>query len=86
MTFGINYAFSLFWVIDVGQWWLRGPSWPYRSRIYYAILHGVFAFMVFNGTVVFGPPAWRILFRDEALMDPPRRVIPAAAARSARKG
>jgi len=55
----VNYAFSLVWLGDTIAWWLKGPAWPYRSRGYFWLLHAVFAFMIFNATVVFGPPFWR---------------------------
>jgi hypothetical protein len=55
----VNYAFSLLWMLDVGAWWVGGPLFPYRGVAYRFGLHVVFAFMMFNATVVFGPPIWR---------------------------
>jgi hypothetical protein len=55
----VNYAFTLFWLVDTACWWLVGIDWPYRSRAYFVALQGVFAFLMFNATVVFGPPYWR---------------------------
>ncbi len=57
----VNYAFSLLWMTDAVAWWVLGLSFPYRKRSYLCVLHIFFAFMVFNATVVFGPPIWRIL-------------------------
>ena len=59
----VNYAFTLFWLGDVVLSWRAAaadrPAPAYRSRTYFWLLHAVFAFLVFNATVVFGPPAWR---------------------------
>ena len=54
-----NYAFTIFWLADVVTWWCRDVELPNRSPTYFWILHGVFAFMVINATVVFGPPIWK---------------------------
>jgi hypothetical protein len=55
----INYAVTAIWIFDVCAWWIGGPPWPYGRRIYCWTLHAIFAFIVFNATVVFGPPFWR---------------------------
>jgi hypothetical protein len=55
----LNYLFTAFWVADTTFWWLCGPSFPYRSRAYFWTVHAVFAFMVVNATVVFGPAYWK---------------------------
>jgi hypothetical protein len=53
----INYAFTLWWPLDVAWTWRRGlhrlPRW------YVAGLHAVVGFLMFNATVVFGPAWWR---------------------------
>lgn len=54
-----NYAFTLFWLADVILWWCRDVESPYRSPAYFWTVHLVFAFMVLNATVVFGPPLWK---------------------------
>lgn len=54
-----NYAFTAIWLADLAAWWSRGVRFPYRSAVYFWTLHCVFAFMVFNATVIFGPPLWR---------------------------
>ena len=63
-----NYAFTLLWILDLAAWWLRDLDSPYRSSPYFWTLHGVFAFMMFNATVVFGPPFWRWLAGIIALL------------------
>jgi hypothetical protein len=67
----INYAFAVFWLLDVAQWWRRGgESEPRPKRSYWA-MHAVFGFMMFNATVVFGPTYWRYVgaaFAGVALM------------------
>ena len=55
----LNYAFTLFWLGDIVVWWFGDVNAHCRGRGYFWTLHGVFAFMVFNATVVFGPPVWR---------------------------
>jgi hypothetical protein len=55
----LNYAFTVLWTADAAAWWLGDVALPYRSRAYIWTLHGVFAFMMLNATVVFGPPAWK---------------------------
>ena len=54
----LNYLFTLFWVSEVLLWWFYGIDFPYRSRCYFWTTHFVFATMVVNATVVFGPPYW----------------------------
>ncbi|REJ95009.1 MAG: hypothetical protein DWQ34_07325 [Planctomycetota bacterium] len=56
-----NYAFTLLWVFDTVRWWLGGLTAPVRSTAYFRLLHAVFAFMMINATIVFGPPIWRWL-------------------------
>ena len=40
-------------------WWLRDVKFPCRSRAHLWTLHVVFAFIVFNATIVFGPTLWQ---------------------------
>lgn len=54
----INYAFTLLWLADTTAWWVRGRRWP-PTRSYFWMLQAVFALMMFNATVVFGPALWR---------------------------
>lgn len=54
----VNYAFTLLWIADAVIWWSVGINWPYRSRARFWATHLVFAFIVFNATVVFGPWWW----------------------------
>ncbi len=57
----INYVFLLFWASDAVRLWrealgrtaVASPAWR-------RFVHGVFLFMMFNATVVFGPWHWTI--------------------------
>ena len=49
----VNYLFAAAWVGDVLWWWLGRESYERRSRLLTSLWHGFFAFMIFNGTVVF---------------------------------
>lgn len=55
----LNYAFTALWLADLALWWRHGIDSPYRSRVYFWMLHSLFAFMMINATVVFGPPVWK---------------------------
>ena len=55
----LNYLLTLVWLVDMLAWWLVDIRLPYRSKIYFVLLHGYFAFMFFQATVVFGPPGWK---------------------------
>jgi hypothetical protein len=54
----INYAFAGFWLWDVIAWWRTGLDYPNRQPWRYWITQAVFAFLIFNATVVFGPRYW----------------------------
>ena len=55
----INYAFLLFWAVDVARVWREALGQrPVASPLRRRIVHGVFLFMMFNATVVFGPWHW----------------------------
>lgn len=50
----INYAVALFWIVDVGWWWLAGVgSYRRRSWVMTMIWHGFLIFIILNATVVF---------------------------------
>lgn len=50
----LNYAFTLIWLTDTAWWWLGGlAAYARRAWAIDAALHGFFAFMAFNATVVF---------------------------------
>lgn len=57
----VSYLFTLLWIVDTIDWW-RGGVERYASRPLWlhALLHGFFAFIIFNGTVIFetGPIRW----------------------------
>jgi predicted membrane metal-binding protein len=54
----INYAFAGFWLWDVIAWWRTGLDYPNRQPWRYWITQAVFAFLIVNATVVFGPRYW----------------------------
>lgn len=55
----INEVMLVWWIVDVAMLWRNPvPAWR-RSPVYRGILHGTFAFLMLNATVVFGPPIWR---------------------------
>ena len=56
-----NYLFALIWCFDVVLWWWKGSQWRTNHRSYRYVVHFYFAFIVFNATVVFGPPFWRYI-------------------------
>lgn len=64
----INYAFSVFWLIDTARWWMPVNRRHGISRAYHLAVHGIFAFMMFNATVVFGPPMWKPVFAFAAVV------------------
>jgi hypothetical protein len=52
----VNYGFTLVWVADTILWW-RNLEWVERPRPYW-LVQGMFAFLMVQATVVFGPPFW----------------------------
>ena len=54
----VNYAFALVWLADVIWWWSDPPGHRSRPRIATILMHVLFAIVIFNATVVFGPPFW----------------------------
>lgn len=52
----INYAFGLIWLIDAALWWRR-LDWS-EQRIPYWIVQSLFAFLISQATVAFGPRFW----------------------------
>ncbi|WP_157369482.1 hypothetical protein [Zavarzinella formosa] len=56
----VSYLFTLGWIADVLWWWLSPGGYATRSRRGEIALHGFFAFIMFNGTVVYetGPIRW----------------------------
>jgi hypothetical protein len=53
----INYAFTLWWPLDVAWSWRRGLArLPFG---YIVAMHGSVGVLIFNATVVFGPSWWR---------------------------
>ncbi len=57
----MSYLFTVLWVVDVCDWWRLGVArYTARPRWLHVLLHAFFAFIVFNGTVIFetGPIRW----------------------------
>ena len=55
----VNDAFLLFWGVDVARVWREASgAAPVATLRWRRIVHGVFLFMMFNATVVFGPWHW----------------------------
>ncbi len=54
----VNYAFTLAWILDCIAWWRTDPTAHPKRRWLYILTQSVFAFLVFNATVVFGPRGW----------------------------
>lgn len=52
----VNYAFLVLWMIDAAAWWID-ERWPQRRAVY-ATLQSIYGFLIFQATVVFGPPGW----------------------------
>ena len=76
----VNYAFTAVWLADVLAWWRIGLEYPRRCRRVYWVTQVIFAFMVFNATVVFGPPFWKWVAAAVALL-----LADAYASRRARR-
>jgi hypothetical protein len=55
----VNYVFTLLWIADVVLWWRRSLAGRSTGPVYYWVIQAIFAFMMFNATVVFGPAFWR---------------------------
>jgi len=53
-----NYLFIGIWIGDVTAWWRMGDAYIDRRQFYYAV-QTIFAFMIINATIVFGPPFWK---------------------------
>ena len=57
----INYAFLLFWAVDAVHVWREALGrTPVASQLWRRVVHGMFLFMMFNATVVFGPWHWTV--------------------------
>ena len=55
----VNYAFAAAWLGEVIWWWLAPASLGHRPVWIACVWHGFYAFMVLNGTIVFGHGAVR---------------------------
>ncbi len=54
----VNLAFGVLWLVDAAFWW-RNIRWSER-RIPYWTVQGIFGFLIFQATVVFGPRFWTV--------------------------
>lgn len=58
----LNYLLGLLWLFDAARWLITGRPLPLSRpwRIVFLGIHGFFAFMILNGTVIFGqgPVRW----------------------------
>ena len=55
----VSYFFTLLWAADAGWWVLEPASYATRAKWLGTAIHGFMAFIVLNGTVVFGHPPMR---------------------------
>ena len=55
-----NFLFGLLWLADVLLWW-SWNNWP-ANRIAFWCIQSVFAFMMIQATVFFGPDYWKAVF------------------------
>lgn len=55
----VNLGFGILWVADVAFWW-RNIGWSERPVPYWAV-QVIFAFLIFQATVVFGPSFWTLV-------------------------
>ena len=57
----VNYVFLAIWLADVCWWWLARASHASRSPRFEAVRFALFAFMFFNGAVVFASGIGRLI-------------------------
>jgi hypothetical protein len=57
----VNYVFLALWLLDLCWWWLAPASHVSRGRLFETARRGVFAFMFFNGAVVFASGVGRLV-------------------------
>jgi hypothetical protein len=55
-----SHFFTALWIVDGLWWWLLPEAYRRRSLVVQGLVHGFFAFMIFNATVVFGSTPARI--------------------------
>ena len=56
----INHTFAFLWLTDTLAWWCLGITFVYRRSWYYWSVALVFAFIMINATLVFGPRYWML--------------------------
>ena len=70
----VNEGFLVLWICDTILWW-RNLAWP-ENRIIFRSIQLVFAFLMIQATVVFGPPVWKwVAFVVLAMILIRRRVL-----------
>ena len=57
----VSHAFALVWVADAAWWCVNPCGYARRPSWVRVAVHGFLAFVVFNSTVVFGPPATQVV-------------------------
>lgn len=55
----LNYLFLLVWAADAAWWWIGPASYAARPAAARWLVHGLLAFIIFNGAVVFAEGAMR---------------------------
>ena len=55
----VNYVFTIVWIADASRLWIAQRHQRETHRKADWAVHGFFGFIVFNATVVFGPPLYR---------------------------
>ncbi len=55
----VSYLFTLMWVADAAYWWAAPTAYAGRATWKEVARHGFFAFIMFNGTVVYEPGSIR---------------------------
>jgi hypothetical protein len=54
--------FTVVWIVDVVWWWVNPLSRSCRSRWLGGLINGFMAFIVFNATLVYVSPEWRLAY------------------------
>ena len=54
----VNELFLCLWLVDTVAWW-RDLAWPLTHRKVYWFIQSIFAFLMFQATIVFGPFFWK---------------------------
>ena len=63
----VNYLFTLIWIVDAARLVTARARGRETNRIVDLTIHTLFAFIIFNATVVFGPALYRWLAAPVAI-------------------